>query len=128
MKLADRYNGANLVLLIVPEHTTTKRGWMERYKCKVPNYNNHIFDVITPNSDVLEQVRKMNSHHKNLVFVNNPLKDTDITYSDVLRALGTKKIFPNGTHLFRYKKPLHIYDSQLGKWDIELKKYLSCCS
>lgn len=126
MRLAQRYHGAKLILLIVPEHTTTKKGWMARYKHQVPHYNDTIFRVITQNSDVLEQVRKINSHFKNVIFVNDPLENSELTYGEVLRELRNKRIFPNGTHLFRYKKPLHIFDIELSKWNAKKEKYLSC--
>ena len=128
MRLDQIYDGSDVTLLIVPEHTTTKRGWLAKFKSKAPSkLNDSIFKVITKNSDILEQVRKINSHYKNVVFVNHPLQNSELKYSEVLREIKNKQIFPFGTHLFRYQEPLHIFDSELGRWKYKKELYLSCC-
>lgn len=124
MTLEQQYKGAKVVLLVVPEHTTTKKGWLERFKYQVPNFNNRIFRVITPKSNIIQRVRKTNSYYDNIFFVNHPLKNSEHTYKEILREIKNATIAVNGCHLFRHRKRLHVFPTEFNDWENKVDKYL----
>ena len=126
MNLAERYEGKNVVLLIVPEHSTTKKGWLVRFKNEYPEFSKDFyFRVVTPKAKLAERIRKINSYYNNIFFVNNPLENVELTYTELLRGLRNSTVVVNGGHLFRHREKLHIYSTELNSWDSKVANYLS---
>jgi len=120
-----QYDGRKLAILIVPSHTTSKRGWLEKFLNNVPSHSDKLFKIVTSEQDLKEKIRKANTHIKSVYFVNNPIAQNE--YSHVLKVIRDKgrNIEVMGLHLFRHRKKLCLFDTQLKQWNDKVKQYLS---